>query len=282
MGGGRANRKDPDAEAVAGAAAALYDAPLAGFTAERKRLATELRESGLPDAADHLARLAKPTASAWVVNRIHRDAPGELDALFAAGKRMRGGEVAAGRDQRAVLARLHLRAGDILREGGHAASPAMLRRVATTLQALSAIGSFDPDPPGQLVQDRDPPGFDLLAGVTIPAHEAAEPAPRAKAKKPAAPAPPIDPEERRRRQRAEAQRKLLERSLAQASRRVDARAATAADIRADLERAEATADRLRAALAGAEEALAEAQAAADESARALAEAGAEADEERDP
>ena len=271
--------RDP---AVSEAAEALYGGPLASFVAERKRLASEVRKRGDSESAAAIAALGKPSVSAWVVNRLQRDEPDELAALFAAGQRMRGGDVSASRDQRAVLARLHQRAIEILEAGGHAASPAMLRRVTTTLQALSAIGSFDPDLPGQLVEDRDPPGFDLLAGVPMtPRERDEEPAPRARsagrAAPPPAPAPPIDPEERRRRQRAAAQVKLLEQKATQAARRVEARADTAAEIRADLERAEATAERLRGALAEADEALAEAQAAADEIARALAEAAAQAD-----
>ncbi|HYU14862.1 MAG TPA: hypothetical protein VEL05_02270, partial [Candidatus Acidoferrum sp.] len=154
----RSDRTDP-ADPAAGAAELLYAAPLATFTAERKRLADELRAAGAGEAAEHVAKLGKPSVSAWVVNRLYRDARPDVDALLHAGRRMRAGDVAATRDQRAVLARLHQRAALALRAGGHAASPAMLRRVTTTLQALSAIGSFDPDPPGQLVEDRDPPGF---------------------------------------------------------------------------------------------------------------------------
>jgi hypothetical protein len=271
--------RDP---AVSEAAEVLYGGPLASFVAERKRLASEVRKRGDSGSAAAIAALGKPSVSAWVVNRLQRDDPDQLAELFAAGQRMRGGDVSASRDQRAVLARLHQRAVAILEAGGHGTSPAMLRRVTTTLQALSAIGSFDPDPPGQLVEDRDPPGFDLLAGVPMtPRERDEEPAPRAKpsvrAAPPAAPAPPIDLEERRRRQRAAAQVKLLEQKATQAARRVDARADTASEIRADLERAEATAERLRGALAEADEALAEARAAAEEIARALADAAAQAD-----
>jgi hypothetical protein len=268
MGGRTSNRADPAAEA----AEALYSGPLDQFVAERKRLAAELKASGAADAAESVAALAKPSVSAWVVNRLYRDDRDEIDELLEIGRRMRAGEVAATREQRAVLARLHQRAGEILRDGGHAASPAMLRRVATTLQALSASGSFDPDPPGQLSADRDPPGFDLLAGVPMEPAERDEAPPRKKPAKAKA-EPPLDPAERQRKQRAEAQRKLLEHSAVQAGRRADARQSEVDDLREELERAEATAERLRTALRGAQEKLDEARAAADEAARALAGVG---------
>jgi hypothetical protein len=269
---GRRTQTDP----AAGAAELLYGSSLASFTAERRRLSEELGREGEAEAAKHVARLAKPSVSAWAVNRLHRDAREDLDALFAAGSRMRSGDLAATREQRAVLARLHRRAEEILTQGGHAASPAMLRRVTTTLQALSAAGTFDPDPPGQLVQDRDPPGFDLLAGVPAP-RPATKATTKAKATKAAkkderAAAPVsarVDPEERRREQAARAQRKLMERTAEQARRKVAAREKEADEIRAELERAEAKAERLRSTLGRAEKALEEARAAADAAARAL-------------
>jgi hypothetical protein len=272
--GGRATRSDP----AASAAEVLYGLPLGEFIAERKRVAQELRAEGQTEAATKVAAMAKPSVSAWVVNRLHRDAGDDMDALFEAGQRMRDGDMAASRDQRAVLARLNQRAGEVLRADGHGASQAMLRRITTTLQALSALGSFDPDPPGQLVADRDPPGFDFLGGAAPPVRQAKKPAreakkpAEAKAKsRPAAEPEPPQPsaEERRRQQRIEAQRKLLERAATQAQRRADTKASELADLRAELERAEATAERLREACRSAEEELAEARAAVDEATLAL-------------
>jgi hypothetical protein len=261
--GGRASRSD---RAGGDAAEALYAAPLSAFTEERKRLADELRQAGEADAAERLARLGKPSVSAWVVNRLYRDARKDLDQLLEAGRRMRAGDAAATGDQRAALARLNRRAADILRADGHAPSRSMLRRVTTTLQALS----FEPDRPGQLVRDRDPPGFDLLAGVPLapPEPEKRRPARAARGEPEETGAAP-DPAERQRRQRAAAQRKLLERSAAQASRRADARAGEVESLRADLERAEAAAERLRTALRAAEQQLADARAAADAAIAAL-------------
>jgi hypothetical protein len=275
MGGRRtSDQSDPAAEA----GEALYGMPLAAFTAERKRLAAELGREGAAEAARGVAAMGKPSVSAWVVNQLYREARDEVEALLAAGRRMRAGEVEAGRDQRAALARLNQLSADLLRRDGHAASPAMLRRVTTTLQALSAIGSFDPDLPGQLVQDRDPPGFDLLAGVTLPPREAEKPARKADkaARREREPTPAREepsPAEKRRQERAAAQRKLLEHSASQAAKRADARAHEVAGLREEVERAEATAERLREALRRAEAELAEARAAADAAIRAMDEAG---------
>lgn len=236
--GGRATRSD----AAASAAEKLYGLPLAEFVAERKRVSQELRGAGEAEAAAKVAGLAKPSVSAWVVNRLYRDDRDDLDALFEVGERMRGGDLSASVEQRALLARLNRRAGEILRADGHGDSPAMLRRVTTTLQALSALGTFEPDEPGQLVADRDPLGFDILTGVAPPVREAKKPARSTEANKPAR-RPPSEPEpqpsaeERRRQQRLEAQRKLLERAATQAQRRLDAKSNELADIRAEADEA---------------------------------------------
>jgi hypothetical protein len=152
--------------AVAEAAAHLYGVPLTAFGAERKRLVGELRAAGDRPGATAVAALARPSVSAWVVNQLHRVAADDLGALFDAAARMKGGDLSATEAHRQAVARLRTRAGEILVADGHAASETTLRRVSTTLLALSVHGSFDPDPPGQLVADRDPPGFESMVGMT--------------------------------------------------------------------------------------------------------------------
>jgi hypothetical protein len=140
----------------------LYGVPLSQFTAERKRLADELRGKGERAAASRVAALARPTLPAWVVNQLWRREQDDMEELFSAGLRMRAGEADAWQAQRAALARLNAAAGEVLRSDKHAASPATLRRVTANLLALSAHGSFAPDTDGRLVADRDPPGFEVL------------------------------------------------------------------------------------------------------------------------
>jgi hypothetical protein len=151
-------REDP----VDPAAEELYGAPLSQFTAVRKRLADALRAEGDRSLAARVAALARPALPAWVVNQLWRRARRDMEALFAAGQRMRSGEAGAWQEQRAVLARLGAAAVELLRGDKHAPSPATLRRVTSTLLSLSALGSFAPDPAGRLVADRDPPGFEVL------------------------------------------------------------------------------------------------------------------------
>jgi hypothetical protein len=152
---------------------ALYRAPLDKFVAERKRLASELKAGGDKAGATRLAGLGRPPISAWTVNQLWWEARDAFEELFAAGEQLRAGDLAATSPHRDALAKLRPRAETLLVAAGHAATEATLRRIMTDLSALAAVGSFDPDPPGALAGDRDPPGFDLI-GLAAP-----EPVPRA-------------------------------------------------------------------------------------------------------
>jgi hypothetical protein len=145
----------------------LYQAPLAQFVAERKRLAGELRAAG--DAAGAKALLARkrPSISAWVVNQLYWYTRDAFDAMLATAGKLRAGDLSVQPAHRDAIASLRGRAARFLEDSGHAASEPTLRRVTTTLAALAAAGGFDPDPPGALVEDRDAPGFEgaVVAGA---------------------------------------------------------------------------------------------------------------------
>lgn len=143
------------------AVAELYRAASDQFVAERKRLAAELKAGGDKPGAAAFGKLARPTLSAWAVNQLWWHAREGFEQLFASAARLRAGELEAARAHRELIARLRKRAAALLEEAGHAASDAVLRRVSATLSALAAQGGFDPDPPGALATDREPPGFDV-------------------------------------------------------------------------------------------------------------------------
>jgi hypothetical protein len=185
------------------AAEALYRAPHEAWVTERKRLAAELRAAGDKAGASQLAKLPRPPLSAWVVNQLWWRAPDVFAQLLAAAARSRAGDfAAAAAARRDAVAVLKARAAGLLVEAGHAAGEATLRRVTTTLSALAAAGGFEPDLPGMLGGDRDPPGFDapgLAEALALGASPAApsvsgqegpgEAAPQAVSSVPSAPAP---------------------------------------------------------------------------------------------
>jgi hypothetical protein len=221
------------------AVAALYQAPLDQFVAERKRLAAELKAAGDKDGASRLAKLGRPTLSAWAVNQLWWNARDAFDELLASAERLRLGDLGVTRAHRDATASLRARAATLLTEGGHGAPEATLRRVTTTLSALAASGGFEPDAPGALAADRDPPGFGAAGFDALPAAPAAPaaakpalaPATKAAAQeaKPAAPPAP--------RQKPEAAPKSAPRATA-AKKDADARAAADAKAAAEAEVAE--------------------------------------------
>ena len=151
----------------------LFKLPLTEFTDARNTLAKRLKQSGRANDANVVKTLTKPSVSAWTVNQLywhHRDA---FEELLAAGQRFRkaqrGGKVADMRGEldarRKALSQLSDLASSLLNNP----TPDMIRRVSTTLEAMSALASFSDGPtPGRLSQDVDPPGFESLASF-VPA-----------------------------------------------------------------------------------------------------------------
>src|SRR6185369_1299212 len=161
---------------------ALFRLPLAEFTGERNTLAARLKKEGRRNDADRVKLLAKPSVSAWAVNQLYWDHREAFDQLMASGKRLRpaqklrlAGKVTSMRDsldaRREALVHLSDLAAELLRDAGSNPSLDTLRRVTTTLEAMSAHAPNSDGPtPGRLTQDLDPPSFDSLAsfmsGVT--------------------------------------------------------------------------------------------------------------------
>jgi hypothetical protein len=145
----------------------LYRAQQADFVSERKRLSNALKATGDKSGAARLAKLTRPTLSAWAVNQLFWQNPSDFEELFATAKRLRRGELGAMPEHRRLLASLTARAATLLRDSGHAASDAISRRVTANLSAIAAAGGFAPDPAGALTSDRDPPGFEAIDAASF-------------------------------------------------------------------------------------------------------------------
>jgi hypothetical protein len=158
---------------------ALFKLPLGEFTPARNALAARLKKGGQQAMADAAKAVPKPSVAAWVVNQLYWRHRGPFDRLIEAGDRFRQAQSAqqtrnsaglrehleARREAQAALARI---AADTLRDGGYGGTRDMLRRVSSTLEALSTYGSL-PDAPraGRLTAELEPPGFDMVA-VLLP------------------------------------------------------------------------------------------------------------------
>lgn len=238
----------------------LFRAPHASFVGERKRLVADLKAAGDKPGAAKLGKLNRPPISAWAVNQLWWQARDEFEKLFDTAERLREGDLAGSGAHREALAALRTRAAGLLTESGHSATESTLRRIQTTLSAIAATGNFDPDPPGALTEDRDPPGFEaagipgLAASVARPDDDGDDAAraskreatdTKRKADTEAAAAQAEAAAERRRAEEAKAKR-LAERHRHEAALRT---------AKGDVERRQREVDRLRTAVADAEQAL---------------------------
>ena len=156
---------------------ALFKLPLAEFTDARNKLAARLKQDGRANDVTLVKALGKPSISAWAVNQLywkHREA---FDRLLAAGQRFRqaqtSGHAGTVRDMRGslderrdVLSHLSDLATSLLRDAGHNPTSDTMRRITTTLEAMSALASLSDGPtPGRLTADVDPPGFETFASL---------------------------------------------------------------------------------------------------------------------
>lgn len=156
---------------------ALYQVPLSEFTPARNALAGRLKKAGRQDEANEVKTLAKPSIPAWAVNQLFWHHRAAFDALMSVGERFRNAQAAqlSGQsadirgpleERREALSSLAKLAAATLRDAGHNAAPDTIRRITSTLEALSVLGA-SPDAPqaGRLVDDVDPPGFETLAAL---------------------------------------------------------------------------------------------------------------------
>jgi hypothetical protein len=156
---------------------ALFQLPLPQFTAARNALASRLKKSGRADEADAVKGIQKPPISAWTVNQLFWKQRSAFDKLIDAGQKFRTAQAAqlSGRSadirgpleaRREALGDLSRRAAQVLRDASHTPTPDVMRRVTTTLEALSTYGGLDGTPQaGRLADDVDPPGFETLAAL---------------------------------------------------------------------------------------------------------------------
>ena len=156
--------------------ARLYGADLDEFVKERAAAVKELRSEGRRDDAAVVAKLAKPSVAAWIVNRVAHDEPGLVDDLLDAGARVRDVQLGAGsatdlrtaaEEQEAAL-RAVMRKAEKAAAARGSSTPATLEKVRETLRA----GALDADLAeqvrrGVLVRDQRAVGFPL--GVAVPA-----------------------------------------------------------------------------------------------------------------
>ncbi len=116
----------------------LYALPPPEFTAAREAEARAAKDAGDVRLAREIARLRKPTVSAWAVNKAAREHPGDLGELLELGEELRRAWQEQDAGALAELTRrrgaVSGRVGRLVREGA-ALSPAAAAEVDQTLDA---------------------------------------------------------------------------------------------------------------------------------------------------
>src|SRR5258706_16100104 len=96
----------------------LYRGSLDAFVAERKRFANELKAGGDKEAGARLAKLGRPSISAWTVNQLWWNERDMFERLFATAERLRRGELEAGAEHQPALSALRSLAAGAPPSGG--------------------------------------------------------------------------------------------------------------------------------------------------------------------
>ncbi|WP_052423377.1 hypothetical protein [Nonomuraea candida] len=116
----------------------LYGLPPSEFTAARTEEARAAKDAGDVRLSREIAKLRRPTLSAWAVNRLSREHPGELAELLDVGERLRAAWQEQDAGELAELTRLR---GEVSGKVGRLArqaaelSPAAGTEVDQTLDA---------------------------------------------------------------------------------------------------------------------------------------------------
>jgi hypothetical protein len=236
----------------------LFGLPLAEFTSARNELARQLKSAGDLDGAAQVRALVKPSMPVWVINQLSRRESSGVRELLNAGDALRKSQErllraagtpdslrAAAAKEREAIALLMQHARAVLEDGGRSATPAMLDRIARTLQAAAV----DEEgrrllKAGRLTGELTPGGFEAFSGLQPSAGEESPSANDELAER------RRQREERQRRER-ELQQKVreLERAARDAERDADRAADAASDARRAAEQARAAADKAAAELA---------------------------------
>ncbi|MEV4578906.1 hypothetical protein AB0K16_37240 [Nonomuraea jabiensis] len=171
-----------DLDEVAGR---LYALPPSEFTAAREAEARAAKDAGEAGLAREIAKLRKPTVSAWAVNRVAREHPDELAELLDVGERLRAAWQEQDADELAELTRRRAgvmgKVGRLVRQAGGLSSAAAAE-VDQTLE--SAI--VDADAAGQVRRGRlaKPLSYSGFAPAPVPrGRPARRPSPEDEAKK---------------------------------------------------------------------------------------------------
>lgn len=172
---------------------ALREVPPHEFVQARNALAARLAKSGKTAEARRVARLRRPSPVVWALNHAATSRAHELRALVEAVDRLRRAQLgrgdprAATEQYRTAFEPLVRGAIQVLRDAAVRVSPALDRRIRSTLLAAATDRGLRADlEAGRLAEEHADPGFAVLSGGPLPA-EFLRDRPRSRAAAPARP-----------------------------------------------------------------------------------------------
>ncbi|MFF4195785.1 hypothetical protein [Nonomuraea sp. NPDC001831] len=149
-----------DLDEVAGR---LYAVPPAEFTAARAAEVRAAKEAGDVRLSRDIAKLRKPTVSAWAVNRLAREHPAELAELLGVGERLRAAWQAQDAGALAELTRARgeatARVARLARQAGGLSAAAASEVDQTLDAAVVEAGAADQVRAGRLAKPLSYSGF---------------------------------------------------------------------------------------------------------------------------
>ena len=148
----------------------LFVVPPARFTAERKRLAAELRARGDGPAARAIEELRKPTVALWAANQAARADRAGVDRLLQSVDRLKASTPGRSTELRATLARQREALTGLLEAARNAiasigvrVTPELTARVSATLTAAAVDRAARAElRAGRLREERAAPGFEVF------------------------------------------------------------------------------------------------------------------------
>jgi hypothetical protein len=141
------------------------------FVSARNELAAHLKASGDAPAAARVKALKRPSVPAWAVNQLRFATPRLVAGLLASGDRLRSRSPdmpSVMQARREAVSDARKKSAELLVAAGHSATPQMMQRVSSTLEALATYGNApDRDVAGRLMEELPAPGFDELAALGV-------------------------------------------------------------------------------------------------------------------
>jgi hypothetical protein len=155
---------------------ALRTVPPREFVRARNALAAKLAKDGKRTESRDIHRLPRPSPVVWALNRTAVARPRELSALVEAMDRLRRAQLGQGELRatteryRAAFEPLVRNAAETLHDAGSAVSPALERRIRSTLLAAITDRRLRASlAAGRLSGEHTEPGFAVLSQDPVPA-----------------------------------------------------------------------------------------------------------------